>query len=39
MYFGSVCGVVDAGTDRATTGRERRADVTLCDYTNVELPQ
>ncbi|HEV8133008.1 MAG TPA: hypothetical protein VGQ81_17295 [Acidobacteriota bacterium] len=35
--FGSVCGSADAGTHRAATGRERRAEVTLCDYTSAEL--
>ncbi|HEV8130119.1 MAG TPA: hypothetical protein VGQ81_02630 [Acidobacteriota bacterium] len=37
--FATVCGSVDAGSHRAATGRERRADVTLCDYTSAELPQ
>jgi hypothetical protein len=37
--FGSVWGSVDAGTHRAATGRERRADVKLCDYTSAELLQ
>ncbi|HEV8130503.1 MAG TPA: hypothetical protein VGQ81_04585 [Acidobacteriota bacterium] len=37
--FGSVCGSIDAGARRAATRRERRADVTLCDYTCAELLQ
>jgi hypothetical protein len=37
--FGSVCGSVDAGAHRAATGRERRADVTLCDCTSAQLLQ
>jgi hypothetical protein len=30
---------IDAGARRAATRRERRADVTLCDYTCAELLQ
>jgi hypothetical protein len=37
--FGSVCGSVDADAHRAATGRERRADVTLCDNTSTALLQ
>ncbi|HEV8131325.1 MAG TPA: hypothetical protein VGQ81_08730 [Acidobacteriota bacterium] len=37
--FGAVCVSADAGTHRAATGRERRADVTLYDYTSAELLQ
>ncbi|HEV8131167.1 MAG TPA: hypothetical protein VGQ81_07935 [Acidobacteriota bacterium] len=33
------CGIVEVGTHRAATGRERRADVTLCHYTSAELLQ
>ncbi|HEV8130993.1 MAG TPA: hypothetical protein VGQ81_07060, partial [Acidobacteriota bacterium] len=29
----------DTGTHRAATGRERRAGVTLCDYSSAELLQ
>ncbi|HEV8130709.1 MAG TPA: hypothetical protein VGQ81_05630 [Acidobacteriota bacterium] len=32
--FGSVCGSAEIGAHRAATGRERRADVTLCDYAS-----